>query len=174
MDDIDRELLRRLQADGRVTWSQLAEALGVTPPAIAQRVRRLEERGILLGFTALVDAESIGLGLTALVAASLEHPNRREAFLERIAALGEVQECHHLTGEDDYLLKVRCRGVRDLDRLINVEIKGIPGVIRTRTTVVLRTSKDTTVLPLPPAGDEAPAVPLDGNQATRTRGESDA
>jgi Lrp/AsnC family leucine-responsive transcriptional regulator len=157
MDDIDRELVLRLQEDGRVSWVQLADALGVTPPAIAQRVRRLEGRGILRGFTAVVDAESIGLGLTAFVATSIERPTQREAFLERIAALGEVQECHHLTGEDDYLLKVRCRGVRDLDRLINVEIKGIPGVLRTRTMVVLRTSKESTALPLPSAADEVPA-----------------
>ena len=149
MDAIDQEVIRRLQRNGRTSWVELAEALGVTPPAIAQRVRRLENRGIVRGFTALVNAEAIGLGLTAFIATSLERAEQREAFLARVAASDEIQECHHLTGDDDYLLKVHCRGVRDLDRLINLELKAIPGVVRTRTMVVLRTSKESTFLALP-------------------------
>ena len=148
MDTNDIKALRLLQHEGRASWSRLGELLGMTGPAAAERVRRLEERGIIRGFTALIDPESVGLALTAFVALSLEKPTHREAFLKRVQALPEIQECHHCTGEDDYLLKVRCRGVSDLDRLINTELKSLPGVLRTRTTIVMRTSKDSPALAL--------------------------
>ena len=148
MDTNDIKALRLLQNEGRASWSRLGELLGMTGPAAAERVRRLEERGIIRGFTALIDPESVGLALTAFIALSLEKPAHREAFLKRVQALPEIQECHHCTGEDDYLLKVRCRGVSDLDRLINTELKSLSGVLRTRTTIVMRTSKDSPALAL--------------------------
>jgi Lrp/AsnC family leucine-responsive transcriptional regulator len=142
MDTNDIKALRLLQHEGRASWSRLGELLGMTGPAAADRVRRLEEQGIIRGFTALIDPESVGLALTAFIALSLEKPAHRDAFLKRVQALPEIQECHHCTGEDDYLLKVRCRGVSDLYRLINTELKSLSGVLRTRTTIVMRTSKD--------------------------------
>lgn len=148
MDTNDIKALRLLQNEGRASWSRLGELLGMTGPAAAERVRRLEERGIIRGFTALIDPESVGLALTAFIALSLEKPTHREAFLKRVQALPEIQECHHCTGEDDYLLKVRCRGVSDLDRLINTELKSLSGVLRTRTTIVMRTSKDSPAVAL--------------------------
>jgi Transcriptional regulators len=148
MDTNDIKALRLLQDEGRTSWSRLGELLGMTGPAAAERVRRLEEQGIIRGFTALIDPESVGLALTAFIALSLEKPAHREAFLKRVQALPEIQECHHCTGEDDYLLKVRCRGVSDLDRLINTELKSLSGVLRTRTTIVMRTSKDSPALAL--------------------------
>lgn len=148
MDTNDIKVLRFLQDEGRASWTRLGELLGITGPAAAERVHRLEQRGIIRGFTALIDPESVGLALTAFVAVSLEKPAHRDAFLKRVQTLPEIQECHHCTGEDDYLLKVRCRGVSDLDRLINTELKSLAGVLRTRTTVVMRTSKDTPALAL--------------------------
>ena len=153
MDTNDIKTLGLLQDDGRASWTRLGELLGVTGPAAAERVRRLEQRGIIRGFTALIDPESVGLALTAFIAVSLEKPTHRAAFLERVQALPEIQECHHCTGDDDYLLKVRCRGVSDLDRVINTELKAVRGVLRTRTTIVMRTSKDSPALALPAAAD---------------------
>src|ERR1044071_70255 len=118
MDTNDIKTLGLLQDDGRASWTRLGELRGVTGPAAAERVRRLEQRGIIRGFTALIDPESVGLALTAFIAVSLEKPTHRAAFLERVQALPEIQECHHCTGYDDYLLKVRCRGVSDLVRVI--------------------------------------------------------
>jgi Lrp/AsnC family leucine-responsive transcriptional regulator len=149
MDTNDIKALRLLQGDGRASWARLGELLGVTGPAAAERVRRLEERGVIRGFTTVIDPESVGLALTAFIALSLEKPAHRKAFLRRVQDLPEIQECHHCTGDDDYLLKVRCRSVADLDRVINTELKSVPGVVRTRTTIVMRTSKDNTPLPLP-------------------------
>ena len=153
MDAIDLLVLERLQADGRETWATLGEALGLTGPAAADRVRRLEERGVIRGFAALVEPDAAGATLTAFVAVTLERPRHRAAFLARVADMAEVQECHHVAGEDDYLLKVRCRGPADLDRVLSDELKGVPGVARTRTTIVLRTVKETPVVPLFDGGE---------------------
>lgn len=154
MDALDVKILDHLMGHGRATWAELAEGLGLSGPATADRVRRLEERGVIRGYAALVAPEAIGLPLTAFIAVTLERPRDRVVFLERVRALPEVQECHHVAGEDDYLLKVRCAGPRDLDRVISDELKDAPGVVRTRTAIVLTTEKDTIALPLPP-GDVA-------------------
>ena len=150
MDIQDIQTLRRLMREGRSTWSELARLLGLSAPAAADRVRRLEERGVIRGYTAMVDPEAVGLGVTAFVAVTLEHPRHRRAFLDRVNSLAEVQECHHVAGEGDFLLKVRCAAVRDLEAIVSEEIKGLHGVTSTRTTVVLSTRKETPVLPLPP------------------------
>lgn len=104
------------------------------------------------GVHALLDPARVGLPLTAFVAVTLERPGSRGAFLARVETLPEVQACYHVAGDDDYLLKVRCRGPLDLDRLLSEELKGIRGVARTRTTIVLRTAKETTALPVDGVG----------------------
>jgi Lrp/AsnC family transcriptional regulator, leucine-responsive regulatory protein len=154
MDAMDRKTVAHLQAAGRESWTRLGETLGVTGPAAAERVRRLEERGVIRGYAALLDPEAVGAHLTAFVAVTLEHPKHRRAFLKCVGSLAEVQECHHIAGDDDYLLKVRCSDTGHLDRVLSEELKGIPGVMRTRTTIVLGTVKETTVLPLPDDDDD--------------------
>src|SRR5919108_4684637 len=153
MASMDLKAAAHLQTAARESWTRLGEILGVTGPAAAERVRRLEERGVIRGYAALLDPESVGARLTAFVAVTLEHPKYRRAFLKRVEALAEVQECHHVAGDDDYLLKVRCSGTGHLDRVLSEELKGVPGVLRTRTTIVLGTVKETTVLPLPKEDD---------------------
>jgi Lrp/AsnC family transcriptional regulator, leucine-responsive regulatory protein len=148
IDEIDLKLLQRLMTQGRATWSELAETLGLSPPATAERVRRLEERGVIKGYAALIDGETLGLSLTAFVAVTLARPKDREAFIKLINALTAVQECHHIVGEDDYLLKVRCRDTRELDDLISNEIKSLAGVVRTRTTITLSSVKESTLWPI--------------------------
>lgn len=151
MDSLDYKIISAIMNNGRITWSELAGLLGLSSPAAADRVRRLEEQGVITGYTALIDAESAGYGLAALVAVSLERPEHRQGFIELVMKLPEVQECHHTAGDDDYILKLRCRGTRDLDRIISEEIKGLPGIVRTRTTIILGTVKETPHVPLPPA-----------------------
>ena len=148
MDTIDIKALMTLQVAGRESWTALGEALGMTGPAAADRVRRLEELGVIRGYTAVVDPGAVGAGLAAFVAVSLERPKDRARFLALVNSLTEVQECHHVAGEDDYILKIRCRGTSDLERLLTHELKGLTGVARTRTTVVLSTVKETSAVPL--------------------------
>ena len=156
---MDIKTISRLQTTGRESWTRLGELLGVTGPAAAERVRRLEERGVIRGYAAILDPEAVGARLTAFVAVTLEHPKHRRAFLARVDALAEVQECHHVAGDDDYWLKVRCSDTRHLDHVLSEELKTVPGVLRTRTTIVLGTTKETTLLPV--AGDEAPDAERD-------------
>jgi len=147
LDSIDTKVLRQLMERGRTTWADLGALLGLSAPAAADRVRRLEEAGTIRGYTALIDPEAAGCGLAALVSVTLERPGQKEEFLNLIRDLPEVLECHHVTGDDDYSLKVRCSGTRDLEELISAGIKSLPG-IRTRTTVILSTYKETPVLPV--------------------------
>lgn len=149
MNTIDLKIIQHLMSQGRITWSELAGILELSAPATADRVRRLEERGIVRGYAALVDPEAVGCGLTAFIAVTLERPEHRAPFLQRILELAEVQECHHVTGDDDYLLKVRCNSTRHLEQVISNGLKSLPGILRTRTTIVLSTTKETPVLPLP-------------------------
>lgn len=147
-DSVDYKAIAQLVLDGRTTWAELGHLLGLSAPAAAERVRKLEERGLIRGYTALVDAAALGYPLLAYIFVTLENPRRRSAFLRSVATLDEVLECHHIAGEDDYLLKVRCRGTEDLDRVLSQELKDKCGVSRTRTIIVLATSKQTRGMPI--------------------------
>ena len=147
MDATDATILSLLLRDGREAWARIGERVGLTGPAVAERVRRLEHEGVIRGYAALLAPEPVGFPLAAFVSVTLETPHHRRAFLARMASLPEVQECHHVTGDDDYLLKVRCRDPADLDRLLTAQLKGGPGVVRTRTVVVLRSEKESVGFP---------------------------
>lgn len=145
---VDLKVLSRLEQRGRMTWSDLAGQLGLSPPAIADRVRRLEDHGVIVGYRAVLSPEALGYGLTAFIAVTLARPEHRQPFLEEVLALPEIQECHHMTGEDDYLLKVRCRHIQELEHLVSEILKRQSGVIRTRTSIALSTLKESSALPL--------------------------
>ncbi|MEB3267040.1 MAG: Lrp/AsnC family transcriptional regulator [Leptolyngbya sp.] len=149
---MDSQVLRHLMAQARMTWAELAAQVGLSAPAAADRVRKLEERGVIQGYAACVDPHRLGYDLTAFVAVTLDHTGDRAPFLTQVNALAEIQECHHVTGEDDYLLKVRCQGTQGLERLITEGLKTLPGVAKTHTTIVLSTPKETTALPVPGQG----------------------
>jgi Lrp/AsnC family transcriptional regulator, leucine-responsive regulatory protein len=148
LDSFDLKIINRLMSNSRIKWADLASQIGLSAPATADRVNRLMEQGVIKDFGVIVDAESVGCDLTAFVAVSLERPEHRTPFLNLIHTLYEVQECHHIAGEDDYLLKIRCRNTKDLDRVISQEIKSLRGIIRTKTTIVMDTVKETYQLKL--------------------------
>jgi len=148
LDELDQKLLARLMRQGRATWADLADELGVTAPAIAQRVRRLEDRGVIRQFAAWVAPEAVA-PVTAWVAVRLDRADQREHFHQRALESDAIQECHRVTGDDDYLLKVRCASVAALDEFLSITLARWPGVGRTRASLVLATVKDTPVLPLP-------------------------
>jgi Lrp/AsnC family leucine-responsive transcriptional regulator len=149
MDEFDFKILAALMRQGRMTWADLGNLLGLSAPATADRVRQLESRGVIKQFAALLNPSAVGYGLTAFIAVMLDRPQQRAGFLEHIQALPEIQECHHVAGEDDYWLKARCMNTQHLDWLVSEQLKTIPGVVRTRTTIVLSTNKETSALPLP-------------------------
>jgi Lrp/AsnC family leucine-responsive transcriptional regulator len=136
-DPTDRVLVRALLADGRATFTALAAQTGLSVSAAQARVRRLDARGVLRGYTALVDPEAAGLPLTAFVAITPLDPAARDDAPERLAALDAVEACHSVAGEASCLPKVRVASARDLEGLLR-QIRSTAGV-RTRSTVVLQT-----------------------------------
>jgi len=144
MDATDRRLVELLQRNGRATQLQLAKAVGLSQPAIAERIRKLEERGVITGYAARVDAARLGLDVTAFIGVGIEHPRFFQGFAKKVKALAEVLECHRVAGEDSYVLKVKTRNTRALDRLLVQVLRTIPGVTRTQTTIVLASIKEGT------------------------------
>ena len=148
MDTIDKKALARLMADGRASWAELGEHLGLSAPAAAERVRKLEDRGVIRQFAAVPDPALAGYPVLAFVFVTLLSQARRKAFLAAVGRNASILECHHVAGDDDYLLKVRCQTMGDLDLLLSDDLKGRMGVARTRTTVVLGSAKETSALPV--------------------------
>ena len=153
IDSFDLKVIKQLMERARTTWAELGAILGLSAPGAADRVHKLEERGIIKGYCALIDPETIGYGLAAFIAVLLEKPEHRKDFLEIVRQKAEIQECHHIAGGYDYILKVRCRGTRDLERLVSEDVKSIPGVAKTRTTIILSTVKETPILPIKLEGE---------------------
>ena len=147
MDEIDHSLAEALASAGRVSFADLATRVGLSGPATAERVRRLEERGVIRGYSARLDPGSLGRGLTAFVFVVLGGTADRAAFLARVAEFVEVVECHHLAGDDDYLVKVHVDGTHGLETFVSDQLRSIDGIARTRTTVVLSTALDRPVMP---------------------------
>lgn len=139
--------MRLLATNGRAAWSEVAKALGFSAPSAAERVRQLEKRGVIRGYEARMDPKSLGYALTAFIAITLPRENDRVRFLRAVASTPEIMECHHVSGEDDYMLKVRCKDTDDLERVIGQRLKKRVEV-RTRSIIVMSTSKETAVLPL--------------------------
>jgi Lrp/AsnC family leucine-responsive transcriptional regulator len=148
LDALDKKALGLLSQRGRATWAELGQVLGLSAPSAADRVRKLEEQGIIRGYAALLDPPSVGYPLTAYISVSLASHRQRSSFLRGIEKMEEVCECHHVAGDDDYLLKVRCQGAEDLDHLLTKQLKEKLGVARTRTTIVLSTAKESVRIPI--------------------------
>lgn len=149
IDSKDREILTIIQDNGRVSNSDIARQLGMAPSAILERIRKLEARGVIQGYTARVDPRSLGLGLLAFVLVRSEDRIGEEETGAALAAIPEVLEVHHVAGEDCFLVKIRAPDPEALGVLLRERFKAIPTIRSTRTTVVLNTVKETSRLPLP-------------------------
>jgi Lrp/AsnC family leucine-responsive transcriptional regulator len=156
VDEIDHQLVQLLQENGRATQLQLAREVGLSQPAVAERIRKLEARGVIRGYTARVDAVALGKDVLAFVGVSLEHPKHFEPFTTRVLGLTEVLECHRVAGEDSFLLKVRTENTRALDELLVKTLRMIPGVTRTQTTIALASIKEETRIHAAPSRPRRP------------------
>jgi Lrp/AsnC family leucine-responsive transcriptional regulator len=162
LDSIDSKAIASLQQDGRVSWADLGSALGLSAPAAAERVRKLAENGTIRGFAAVLDPDAAGFPVLAFVAVTLASQGSRTTFLNAVRRHELIQECHHVAGDDDFLLKVRARSLSELEAVLADELKGRLGIARTRTTIVLGTAKETMRLPVEVAGQV-------GRPSTKTR-----
>ena len=148
MDEIDLAVLSILQDDARTSNAEIARRVGMAPSAIFERIRKLEERGVIQGYTARIDPHALGLGLLAFVFVRAEEGVGAPQTEQSLAALPEVQEVHHVAGEDCFLVKVRLANTAALGRLLRDGFGAISTIRSTRSTIVLETVKETSHLPL--------------------------
>lgn len=150
LDKMDRSILKILQREGRITNSELAKRLGISPPAMLERVKRLENSGTIERFVALVDPEKIGVGIIAMVRVSLGAHQLKdfETFKNHVDEMEEVLECYQVSGEDDYLLKVALPDMKSYADFAFSKLSPIPGVQSINSSFVLGTIKQGTALPL--------------------------
>lgn len=150
MDKTDKRILNILQQNGRITNSKLAAEIGISPPAMLERVKRLESSGMIRQYAALIDREKAGFGLLAIIiiSVSLNQITSLKDVKAKLLALEEMQECYQLTGDVDFLLKVAVRDMPSYTTFINEKLTAIPGIQNIRTSFVLETIKSTTVLRL--------------------------
>lgn len=152
IDAIDQRILQALQADGRATYDELAQAVGLSASAVLRRVKRLEEAGVIAGYVALVDPGRVGLPLTAYISVRLAKTsasrNPIDDFAAAVQTWPEVVECAALTGEMDYLLRVLVRDMAHHSRFIMDQLLRHPSVMDCKTSFQLRRMKGTTAVPL--------------------------
>jgi len=151
LDQIDRKVLEILQDNAKITNAQLSKEIGLSPAPTLERVKKLETSGIIQSYHAQLDREKVGLGVTTFVQVSLVGHKKQvtEAFVEQINSIPEVIECHHVTGDSDFLLKIIARDISSYQKLMLEKINEIDEVANTRTMVILSTFKESKVLPIP-------------------------
>jgi Lrp/AsnC family leucine-responsive transcriptional regulator len=152
LDETDHKILRLMQQEGRITNAKLAKEVGISAPAMLERVKRLEQAGVINGYYAKINPEALGYDVIAWVSISLSIHQLQsiDAFLQAINELPEVLECFHVTGEEDFLLKVMVQSISDYEDFILHKIARLPGINKMKTSFVLSQTKDS---PAPPLTD---------------------
>jgi len=140
LDKLDRELLRLLQADGRLTNAELAQRIGLSASAAFRRLQRLEQCGVIAGYSATLDGEAIGKPTTVFIEVTLasQVSTALDAFERAVAACDDVLECHLMSGDFDYLLRVAVADMRDYERVHRQRVAAFPHVARIRTAFAMR------------------------------------
>ena len=142
MDSTDLRILDLLRADGRLSKADIGRAVGLTPAAIIERLRKLETSGVIRGYHAEVDHAALGLGILVYVFVLDNDPSRRRETGDRLAAIAGVEEVAKITGEDTFLVKVRVADTESLARLLEDDFGSIETIASTRTSLVLETVRD--------------------------------
>ena len=141
MDKLDYRILNILKENGRETASDISKAIHLSVSAVLDRIKKMEEAGIIKGYTVRVDAKALGNDVTALMEISLEHPRFHDSFTEVILEHPNILDCYYLTGDYDFVLKISCSSSDELES-IHRTINSIPGVSATRTHFVLKEIKN--------------------------------
>jgi len=153
LDPIDRKILELLQANSNITNAQLAQEIGLSAAPTLERVKKLEIGGIIRSYHAVVDPASVGLGVSTFVMASLKGHNKENIakFMNAIAEIKEIVECHHVTGSADFILKIVCTDIPSYQNLMLEKVTNIEVVDNLQSMVILSTLKDTKRIPIPEA-----------------------
>ena len=153
-DEIDRSIVNILQEDARISVAEIARQLGMAPSGILERIRKLEARGVIRGYEARLDPRALGRGLLAFIFVRADERVGAGETGRLLATIPDVQEVHHIAGEDCYLVKVRVENTEALARLLRDRFGKLDAVRSTRTTIVLTTIKETATLPVPAPEEE--------------------
>lgn len=148
LDETDRKILTALQSDARTPNAEIARKIGMAPSAIFERIRKLEERGLIRDYHAHLDPTALGLGLLAFVFVRSDERIGDVRTADELGKIPGVLEVHHIAGEDCYMVKVRAFDTDSLGRLLRQRFGAIPTIRSTRTTIVLGTSKESVELPI--------------------------
>ena len=147
IDVIDLKILYILQNNGRKRLADIADEVELSAPAVMERVKKLEASGVIRGYQALIDSKKVGKDITAFIGVSIGNQGDIDAFARQMFRYGDVLECHHVTGDESFILKVKSANTASLERLLG-EIRSVDGVTRTVTNVVLSTAKESQALDL--------------------------
>ena len=152
LDATDIKILTILQDNGRITNSKLAADVGISPPAMLERVKRLEASGVIEKYVAILNRERTGFGLLAIIniSLSLHQMSNLQLVKERLVQLEEVLECYQMTGDIDFLLKVAIQDMNSYTDFVNNKLSGIPGIQNIKTSFVLAALKSDTAIKLMP------------------------
>lgn len=151
LDPIDRKILELLQANSNITNSQLAQEIGLSAAPTLERVKKLETAGVIKSYHAVIDTASVGLGVSTFVMASLKGHNKENItkFMKAISEIEEILECHHVTGQADFILKIVCTDIPAYQNLMLEKVTNIEVVDNLQSMVILSTFKDTKIVPIP-------------------------
>ena len=141
MDNIDTKILRLLQANARITASEIAGNVNLSIPAVSERLKKLETSGIIKQYTTIINPDKLNKTLMAIIFITLERPKYSEIFAEFVREKNDILECHYLAGDYDYALKIMTENTATLQELLN-HIKSVQGVQKTRTIVILSSAKN--------------------------------
>jgi Lrp/AsnC family transcriptional regulator, leucine-responsive regulatory protein len=153
----DARILDVLQRDGRRAYADLGADVGMAGPSAHERVKKLEARGVITGYAAVVDPRALGYEILAFSWITQAPGTTRHDLTDAFATIPEIEECHHITGEADYLIKVRARDTRDLERILRL-VQATPNVFQTETDVVFSSGFERRPLSLPSETDEPEAT----------------
>jgi DNA-binding Lrp family transcriptional regulator len=150
LDSIDKKIIRIMQENGRITNSQLSKEIGLSPAPTLERVKKLEQSGVINSYHAKINKEKIGLGVSTFVLVSLKGHNKEniQKFTNSIEKIEEIIECHHITGSGDFLLRVVTKDINSYQKLMLEKVTEIPVVDNLQSIVILSTFKESNVLPI--------------------------
>ncbi|MCW5771800.1 MAG: Lrp/AsnC family transcriptional regulator [Rhodospirillaceae bacterium] len=146
MDAIDRKILDYVQERGRDTYAEIGAAVGLSVSAINERLKKLERAGVIRHWGAMVEPKAVGRGVLAFMLLLIDRPENEKRLVEAICALPQVLECHHVTGDWSYLIKLRLGDVSEIETVLADTIKQNPGAIRTHTVLALSSRKETSAI----------------------------
>lgn len=138
LDEIDRRILALIQENCRLPLAKIADQVGLSPPSVMERVKKLEDGGVIMAYRALLNARLLGKDITAFIGVAIAHPDAIASFERELDAIEDVLECHRVTGSYTLMLKVKTQDMRSLEQLIS-RLRSIDGVVRTETTIALST-----------------------------------